>query len=123
MIEKNQLMRTQLRFSRNPPAGAFDCVIVDVSGESSPDGPADDPNALELPPEYFIGEAFLRDLSRVLRRPGGCAVLNVLAGRRRLLEVAERLRGLFPSVHCAATDPNYLFFLRPSPGPLAVCAA
>lgn len=95
---------------------------MDVSAES-PEGPADDPWLLELPSEPFVADAFLGDLRRVLRRPGGCAVLNVLAGRRRLLDVAGRLRGLFPSVHCAATDPNYIFFLRPSPAALTVRGA
>lgn len=93
-------------------------MIVDVSAES-PEG-AGGEDHLELPPEVFLEDDFLRSLSRVLRRPHGCAVLNVLAGRRRLLGVAESLRGLFPSVHCAATDPNYLFFLRSSPGAIAV---
>lgn len=67
-----------------------------------------------------LPQAFLDNLSRVLRRPSGCAVLNVIAGRQRLLDVAARLGRTFQSVHCAATDPNYIFFLRPSPGALSV---
>ena len=130
-------------FLARQPAAAFDVVVIDISASGDEGGsPAEEGGdgdwLLELPPPAFLEEARRRQrdrpaalratrrqrprawqafisgqLARVLR-DGGVAVVNVMAGRQRLLQVEARLRSCFEqgggALRVLATDPNYLFY-------------
>jgi hypothetical protein len=91
--------------SMGKPGTAFACR-QDAADSDAPSC-SDDPDALELPPAAFATRDFV---TRVLLRsmaPDGVCVCNVIAGRRRLLDVVRLWHDTFSSVHILATDPNY----------------
>eukprot|EP00242_Pyramimonas_sp_CCMP2087_P010039 CAMPEP_0198204008 /NCGR_PEP_ID=MMETSP1445-20131203/7357_1 /TAXON_ID=36898 /ORGANISM="Pyramimonas sp., Strain CCMP2087" /LENGTH=409 /DNA_ID=CAMNT_0043875663 /DNA_START=55 /DNA_END=1281 /DNA_ORIENTATION=- len=87
---------------------AFDLILIDAADFESKDC-EDDPDALEVPPPTFVDPAFLvGPLSRALA-PDGLCCYNIIAGRRKLVELARLFQRTFASVYVMATDPNYFF--------------
>eukprot|EP00240_Pyramimonas_obovata_P005365 CAMPEP_0118943984 /NCGR_PEP_ID=MMETSP1169-20130426/39395_1 /TAXON_ID=36882 /ORGANISM="Pyramimonas obovata, Strain CCMP722" /LENGTH=387 /DNA_ID=CAMNT_0006889361 /DNA_START=348 /DNA_END=1511 /DNA_ORIENTATION=+ len=89
-------------------AGAFDLVLIDAADFESKDI-QDDPDALEVPPPTFVDQAFLMGpLTRALSIDATCCY-NIIAGRNKLIELADLFKQTFASVYVMATDPNYFF--------------
>ena len=113
-----------LAFCRRTAASGetpYDLICCDVLSEGAGRGEEEevalDPTTgepeLEAPPPGFVERAFVAGpLWDSLREDDGLLVMNVIAGRRKLVEVARTLADVFGEacVYCLVTDPGYYFF-------------
>ena len=96
----------------------YDLICCDVVSEGAGKGEVEEDEAtgepeLEAPPPAFVERGFLAGpLKECLREDDGLLVMNVIAGRRKLAEVAQTLADVFgeQSVYCLVSDPGYYFF-------------
>jgi len=97
-------------FLHSAPSGGYDIILIDAAEADTPDS-GDDPDALEVPPPVFVEPEFLQDtILRALEKEDSVVCYNIIAGRRKLIQLATLFESMFSSVYILATDPNYFFF-------------